>query len=629
MTSPTPPAEAQSGAQRQHAEVGLRQLTPLLVWGVVFADIGTSIYYVPGILFSQVGEAAPVFVLAATLGFVLLAAKYVEVCWRSPEGGGVVSVATAAFGEQWGALGGLLICLDYFMTSAISSTSGIHYLGSVFPYFEHHVVPFALITLALLTVVNIIGIRESAIVALSMAGLALLVDVVLVGVVLFNPIPGQWSLIADTFRSARGMTTRDLLIGFSGAWLAFSGLESISQISAAMKLPIQATAARGMKLVVASVLFTAPLLTAFSVALLPAATKLADSEHFMSELGAAHGGLPIKLAVVVSASALLLLAANTAIIGSYHVFVALSEHRYMPAAIGKRNRIFKTPHVAILVTTSLSALLVLFARGNMVILGNLYAFGLLGAFVLSSGGLDLIRWRAKDRGLRFWIGVATTLMVLVAWGTNLYAKVAATIFGTFMIAVGMGLALGTRHKWIADFLYRQGWISRRAQERVIASEQQLEAKPQVEVLSLSQAREVSELYPSKTLVAMRSLNPGLLAEAMSRERGRGGSTLYLLYVEERTGLFVRAKDFELEPEVIQGLLDGARSGERQGFTVIPVWTVSHNAVEGIIRAAEALGVDGVMVGVSQRSAVYHLLRGHVVNGLAKRMPAQIHLLLYT
>ncbi len=610
-------------------DLDLRQLTPLLVWGVVFADIGTSIYYVPGILFSQVGNSTPLFVLAATIGFMLLARKYVEICWRFPEGGGVVSVASNAFGEKWGAFGGLLICIDYFLTSAISSTSGIHYLGSVFPFFEHHVVLFALLSLSVLALVNIIGIRESAMLSLCMAGLAFVVNIVVIGVVVLNPIPGQWSMIVENLRNSGHLSTREFLIGFSGAWLAFSGLESISQLGSAMKLPIQATASRGMKFVVGTVLLTSPVLTLFSVALLPYATKVHDSERFISELGFLHGGLPIKIAVVSSAAALLLLAANTAIIGSYHVFLALSDHNYMPAAIAARNRRYKTPHVAILTATILPAGILFFAKGNMVLLGNLYAFGLLGAFVLSSAGLDLIRWRAEDRGLRFWVGVATTLIVLVAWGTNLYTKQAATVFGVAMVALGMTLALGTRHRWIADFVYKQGWVKRRAEERRIESEQHLEAQAQVEILSLAQAKDVAKLYPSSTLVAMRTLNPGLITEAMNRERGRKGATIYALFVEERTGLFVRASDFELEPDVVEGIVGASRIAEREGFTLIPVWTVSHNAVEGIIRAAETLGVTAVMVGVSQRSAVYHLLRGHVVNGLAKRLPSYIRLLLYT
>ncbi len=626
MSQPVPEPR---GAKPAPSDIDLRQLTPLLVWGVVFADIGTSIYYVPGILFSQVGATTPLFVLTATIGFMLLARKYVEICWRHPEGGGVVSVASSAFGEKWGAFGGLLICIDYFLTSAISTTSGIHYLGSVFPYFEHHIVLFALLTLAVLALVNIIGIRESAMLSLGMAGLALIVDLLVIGVVLLRPQEGQWALIVANLRGSSSVTLREFLIGFSGAWLAFSGLESISQLGAAMKLPIRETASRGMRLVVGSVLLTSPVLTLLSVALLPHATKVNESERFISELGVMHGGAAVKYAVVLSAASLLLLAANTAIIGCYHVFLALSEHNFMPKAVAARNRRYKTPHIAILASTLLPAGILFFTKGNMVLLGNLYAFGLLGAFVLSSAGLDLIRWRAEDRGLRFWVGVATTLMVLTAWGTNLYTKQAATIFGCVMVAAGMVLAVGTRQRWIADFVYRQGWVKRRAKERLIESEQHLEAQPQIEILSLAQAADVAKLYPSGTLIAMRTLSPGLLHEAMNRERGRKGSTIYALYVEERTGLFVRASDFELEPEVIEGLVGAAKLAEREGFTLIPVWTVSHNAVEGIIRAAESLGVTAVMVGVSQRSAVYHLLRGHVVNGLAKRLPSYIRLLLYT
>jgi len=117
----------------------LRQLGWLLAWAVVFCDIGTSVYYVPGILFGEVGNLAPAFVALTTIGFVLLAAKYVEVSWRNPEGGGVVTVATKAFTPFVGAVGGMLIIVDYFLTSAISSVSAFQYIGTVMPAIGHHV----------------------------------------------------------------------------------------------------------------------------------------------------------------------------------------------------------------------------------------------------------------------------------------------------------------------------------------------------------------------------------------------------------------------------------------------------------------------------------------------------------
>src|SRR5690349_11451324 len=86
-----------------------RQLGALLCWAIVFADIGTSIYYVPGILYGTVGPLTGLFVLGTMLIFVLLALKYVEVTYRFPQGGGVVTVAAHALNSWWGALGGMLI----------------------------------------------------------------------------------------------------------------------------------------------------------------------------------------------------------------------------------------------------------------------------------------------------------------------------------------------------------------------------------------------------------------------------------------------------------------------------------------------------------------------------------------
>src|SRR6266480_7512758 len=87
----------------QHQSIG--QLGPLLCWAVVFADIGSSIYYVPGILYSTVGGLAGFFVLLTMGVFVLLPLKYAEVSQRFPGGGGVVSVAAQAINSWAGALG--------------------------------------------------------------------------------------------------------------------------------------------------------------------------------------------------------------------------------------------------------------------------------------------------------------------------------------------------------------------------------------------------------------------------------------------------------------------------------------------------------------------------------------------
>src|SRR5215472_605571 len=115
--------------QRQNVSL----LGPILCWAVVFADIGTSIYYVPGILYGNVGNLAGFFVLLTMSVFVLLTLKYAEVTHRFPQGGGVVTVAAQAINHWVGALGGMFILVDYFLTAAISCLSGMAYLSVVFP----------------------------------------------------------------------------------------------------------------------------------------------------------------------------------------------------------------------------------------------------------------------------------------------------------------------------------------------------------------------------------------------------------------------------------------------------------------------------------------------------------------
>ena len=107
-------------------------------------------------------------------------------------------------------------------------------------------------------------------------------------------------------------------------------------------------ARRTTRLAMAAVMFTmivtSPVLTALSIGLVPDQLKATQSERFISELGLVVGGFGIKLAVVLTASSLLLFASNTAIIGSYHVFLALARQGFLPRILELRNRAFNTPY---------------------------------------------------------------------------------------------------------------------------------------------------------------------------------------------------------------------------------------------------------------------------------------------
>ncbi|GHO71597.1 hypothetical protein KSC_104890 [Ktedonobacter sp. SOSP1-52] len=90
---------------------------------------------------------------------------------------------------------------------------------------------------------------------------------------------------------------------------------------------------------------------------------------------------------------MLIFASNTAIIGAYHVFLALARMGFLPTVVLRRNRLRGTPHVAIALAAGIPIAVLLLVSGNIVVLGDMYAFGLLGAFTLTCIGLDIVRRR--------------------------------------------------------------------------------------------------------------------------------------------------------------------------------------------------------------------------------------------
>src|SRR4051812_7881754 len=422
------------------------RLGPLLAWAVVYADIGTSVYYVPGLLFGELGGRTPspaaAFVLITGLAVILLALKYVDVSARYPDGGGVVSVATDAFSPTIGCVGGILICISYFLTAAISAVSGLQYLAGLFPALDHWVVSGASLAIILLGMLNYVGVRESAILTAVLALASFGVNVIVLGTVSVQLDAAQWRLVMDQFRSAAALPPWPLLVGFSGSWLAYSGLESISQIAPALRPPREKTALRAMVMVMVAILLTSPLATALETALLKAAEV--NPDRFMFELGAAFGPRSLQLAIVFTSSALLLGAANTALIGCYHVFLALVRLGFLPHWLSGRSLRFNTPHRAIVISVLAPVLVIFASRAQTGILGHIYTFGLLGAFTLTSLGLDKVKWQERARGPKFYFGTMITILVVGAWAINLIHQRLATVLGGAVTLAGCAFAFAIK-----------------------------------------------------------------------------------------------------------------------------------------------------------------------------------------
>ena len=430
---------------RRRIKVRGGSLGAFLCWAVVFADIGTSVYYVPGILYGPFKSRAALFVLMTLFVFVLLCVKYAEVTWRYPEGGGVVNVSSQALHPFAGLLGGLMILVDYFLTAALSALSGVLYLAILVPSLLGVALQATVGALVALMILNLLGIRESArttaIFACLAGGGQLLV--VFATAIYLGPAGVLHSFSAIT--QGPPLNPIVLLTGYGAAFLAFSGLESVAQLAPAMREPRKKVAFRAMTAVVVTMAITSPLLTLWSTTLL---AGNADPNQFISLLGAQVAGRFLGDYVAISGSLLLVFASNTAIIGAYHVFIALARMGFLPRALERRNRWRVTPHWAVLAAVAMPVAIIIAAKAQVNLLGDLYAFGLLGTFVLTCVSLDVVRWRERPAWnttslVIFVIGVLTTILVVVAWLVNLKYKPLATEFGGGLTVVGMIAGLMT------------------------------------------------------------------------------------------------------------------------------------------------------------------------------------------
>jgi hypothetical protein len=380
-----------------------------------------------------------------------------------------------------------------------------------------------------------------------------------------------------------------------------------------MAMPRERTAKRAMILVVAAILATSPILTAFSTAL--ERVDKAHAERFISELGVAYGAIYLKVAVVLTGSVLLLFAANTAIIGGYHVFRALARQHFLPEVLNRLSPRFGTPHIAIGLAVIVPIVVIIVTKGDMDALGNMYAFGLLGAFTLSSAGLDVVRWRRGERGPRLWIGFLTTGTVIAAWVTNLVSKPLATYFGGGITVLGMIVAVGVQRGWFKRIAIPIPYISRRLAEQQAAGHTSA-----AKILTLDEAVELLPVYQPSTMLCIRGgPNDALLAKTCERLKQTGESQVYLLFVQEVPGLLFPA-GLTPSDEANDVLGRAVTFMEEQGVTPIPVWRVGHRSGETIAETADELKVKSIVIGTSRRTPMWKLLRGSVLRDLSTQLP---------
>src|SRR5215204_4926250 len=134
------------------------------LFSTAYGNVGSSIYYALGLVAIFALGMTPVVFLIAGVIFACTAATYTEATTMYPEAGGSSSFARRAFNEFWSFFAAWGQMLNYIITVAISAFFVPHYLGVFWdPLGESPAdIVGGVIVVAILAVVNIVGVKESA-----------------------------------------------------------------------------------------------------------------------------------------------------------------------------------------------------------------------------------------------------------------------------------------------------------------------------------------------------------------------------------------------------------------------------------------------------------------------------------
>jgi len=112
------------------------------------------------------------------------------------------------------------------------------------------------------------------------------------------------------------------------------------------------------------------------------------------------------------------------------------------------------------------------------------------------------------------------------------------------------------------------------------------------------------------------------------------ATLCVLYVKEIAVYFTgspahvgRAR-WQDDPEANTIMSLMMKIGEERDVCVLPVYAVSEDAASTILDLAATMGVDYLIIGASQRTAMAKLLGGSVVTSVAQQLPDSIRLVIF-
>ncbi len=468
-------------------------LTFISFWraaAIVLNDLASSAFYAGGIAEQAIGPAAPWFILGIMCFSFAVRAVYIESCSMFTRGG-VYRVVKEALGGGFAKISVSALMFDYILTGPISGVSAGQYIVGLMNELmivaaQSHWLPPAMIDAhgnpfqfgvdktsavfaAAVTIYywwqNTKGIEESSDKALRIMQITTVMVVVLfiwgaysllvVGIHLPPPpVASNLRFSDDALGFLRGTSFAKtlglfgILMAFGHSILAMSGEESLAQVNREIQHPKLKNLKRAaIVIAIYSLTFTGGA-TLLASMLIPTWQRVHVYQDnliaglAMYMVGPMFWRIAFRIFVVFVGFLILSGAINTSMIGSTGVLMRVAEDGVLTDWFRKPHPHFGTSHRIVNLVFALQMFTIIASRGNVITLGEAYAFGVIWSFTFNSLAMLVLRW--KYHGERGWkvplnirigkteipLGLISVFLVLCSTAiTNLFTKSVATVSG--------------------------------------------------------------------------------------------------------------------------------------------------------------------------------------------------------
>jgi amino acid transporter len=339
------------------------------------------------------GLAVPISVAIVGL-LVLLALSYRQTIYAYPGGGGAYIVARDNLGEIPAQVAGAALLTDYILTVAVSISSGMEQVASLFPALQPYRVPMALGAVLFMTVMNLRGVKESGAVFAVPTYFFVATMLLTLGVGFFQWMTGSLGTVQSVEMAHHVPEQLGLFLilrAFSSGCAAVTGVEAVSNGIQAFKEPKSKNAAQTLMVMamLLGVMFIGTSVLAQHIGAVPSETRTV-----IFQLGEVVLG-PFVPILVTATTMILILAANTAFNGFPALAALQAADGFLPRQLTFRGQRLVYSTGIIVLAVAASVLIMIFdARTTGLI--PLYAIGVFLSFSLSQWGM-VLHWKRASK----------------------------------------------------------------------------------------------------------------------------------------------------------------------------------------------------------------------------------------